>query len=109
MTAVVVEVEVDVVGQGWWADEPAALVRWLGVEDVGSFHGFVDEQAKADLLADRERCAVFGRQARAYVSQFSWDATAAAFARVLAEVTGGGIATKADRRLAVPQPAAAAS
>jgi glycosyltransferase involved in cell wall biosynthesis len=154
------DLEVDVVGQGWWADELAALARRLGVEDIVTFHGFVDEQAKADLLArawvgalpsvkegwglsvveaashgtpsvafsragglaesildgrtgvlvhgdedayiaaladllaDRERCAVLGRHARAYASNFSWDATAATFSRVLAEVTEPTIAAQ---------------
>ncbi|MBV9821286.1 MAG: glycosyltransferase family 4 protein [Actinobacteria bacterium] len=148
------DLAVDVVGQGWWADELTALVRRLGVEDVVTFHGFVDEQAKADLLArawvgavpsvregwglsvveaashgtpslafraagglaesirdgrtgvlvdggqdaytaalagllaDPQRCAALGRRARAYASTFTWDGTAAAFSRVLDEVTG---------------------
>jgi glycosyltransferase involved in cell wall biosynthesis len=176
------DLAVDVVGQGWWADELAALARRLGVEDVVTFHGFVDEQAKADLLAkawigalpsvkegwglsvveaashgtpsvafssagglaesilddqtgmlvdgdedayiaaladllaDRERCAVLGRQARAYAAEFSWDVTAATVAQVLAEVTGptrhpiaatenAGIAGLLQR--AVSQPATA--
>lgn len=147
------DLQVDVVGQGWWADELAALARRLGVENIVTFHGFVDEQAKAgllarawvgalpsvkegwglsvveagshgtpsvafsragglaesildgqtgvlvegdedayiaalaDLLADRERCAVLGRHARAYASEFTWDVTASTFARVLVEVT----------------------
>lgn len=45
------DLAVDIVGQGWWAGELAALARRLGVEDIVTFHGFVDEQAKADLLA----------------------------------------------------------
>ncbi|HJQ00879.1 MAG TPA: glycosyltransferase family 4 protein [Jatrophihabitans sp.] len=162
------DLEVDIVGQGWWADELAALARKLGVEDIVTFHGFVDEQAKADLLArawvgalpsmkegwglsvveaashgtpsvafsragglaesildgqtgvlvdgdedaylaaladllaDRERCAVLGRQARVYASKFSWDVTAATFSRVLIEVT-------APTQLAVPQPVTVAA
>ena len=44
--------------------------------------------ALADLLADRERCAVLGRHARAYASEFSWDATAATVARVLDAALG---------------------
>ncbi|HEX8095623.1 glycosyltransferase family 4 protein [Jatrophihabitans sp.] len=173
------DLEVDVVGRGWWADELAALARRLGVEDIVSFHGFVDEQAKADLLArawvgalpsvkegwglsvveaashgtpsvafsragglaesildgrtgvlvdgdedayiaaladllaDRERCAVLGRQARAYASEFTWDATAATFARVLIDVTDptrGNIAGIAGLlQLAAPQPATVAA
>ncbi|HST49730.1 glycosyltransferase family 4 protein [Jatrophihabitans sp.] len=171
---------VDIVGQGWWAGELAALARRLGVEDIVTFHGFVDEQAKADLLArawvgalpsvkegwglsvveaashgtpsiafsragglaesildgqtgvlvdgdedayiaslagllaDRERCAVLGRHARAYASEFSWDATAATFSRVLAEVTGRTLAVQENAGIAgvleraVPQPATAA-
>jgi glycosyltransferase involved in cell wall biosynthesis len=178
------DLEVDVVGRGWWADGLATLARRLGVEDIVTFHGFVDEQAKADLLArawvgalpsvkegwglsvveaashgtpsiafsragglaesildgqtgvlvdgdenayiaaladliaDRERCAVLGRRARAYASEFSWDVTAATFARVLAEVTDhtsrdnaaqedAGIAGLLE--LAVPQPATVAA
>jgi glycosyltransferase involved in cell wall biosynthesis len=177
------DLEVDVVGRGWWADELAGLARRLGVEDIVTFHGFVDEQAKADLLArawvgalpsvkegwglsvveaashgtpsvafsgagglaesildgqtgvlvdgdddayvaaltdllaDPERCAVLGRQAQAYAAEFSWDATAATVARVLAEVTdptrhpiaareNAGIAGLLQR--AVPQPASPA-
>lgn len=45
------DLAVDVVGRGWWAGELGALARRLGVEDLVTFHGFVDEQAKADLLA----------------------------------------------------------
>jgi glycosyltransferase involved in cell wall biosynthesis len=168
--------EVDVVGRGWWADELAALARKLGVEDIVTFHGFVDEQAKADLLArawvgalpsvkegwglsvveaashgtpsiafsragglaesildgqtgvlvdgdedayiaaladllaDRERCTVLGRQARAYALKFSWDATAATFSRVLMEVTDPTTAAKETvRLLAAPQPAPVAA
>ncbi len=178
------DLEVDVVGQGWWADELAALAHRLGVEDIVTFHGFVDEQTKADLLArawvgalpsvkegwglsvveaashgtpsvafsragglaesildrrtgvlvhgdedayiaaladllaDRERCSVLGRHARAYSSEFTWDVTASTFARVLAEVTHptrGDIAAKETAgiagllQLAVPQPATAAA
>ena len=176
--------EVDVVGQGWWADELAALARKLGVEDIVTFHGFVDEEAKADLLArawvgalpsvkegwglsvveaashgtpsiafsragglaesildsrtgvlvdgdedayiaalaellaDPERCAVLGRQARVYASEFSWDVTAATFARVLTEVTDRTRSNNAAKenagiagllQLAAPQPAPAPS
>jgi glycosyltransferase involved in cell wall biosynthesis len=173
---------VDVVGQGWWADELTALARRLGVEDIVTFHGFVHEQAKADLLAqawigalpsvkegwglsvveaashgtpsvafrragglaesildgqtgvlvdgdedayiaalaemlaDRERCAVLGRHARAYASEFTWDATASTLAGVLAEVTDptrGDIAAQENAtgllQLAVPQPATVAA
>lgn len=178
------DLEIDVVGQGWWADELAALARRLGVEDIVTFHGFVDEQAKADLLArawvgalpsvkegwglsvveaashgtpsvafsragglaesilhgqtgvlvdgdedayiaaladllaDRERCAVLGRHARAYASEFTWDVTASTFAGVLVEVTDparGDIAAEENAgiagllRLAVPQPATLAA
>ncbi len=45
------DLDIDIVGQGWWADELVGLARRLGVEDIVTFHGFVDEQAKADLLA----------------------------------------------------------
>ena len=44
------ELRVDVVGQGWWAGPLHELARELGVADVVTFHGFVDDQAKADLL-----------------------------------------------------------
>ncbi|MEO6700290.1 MAG: glycosyltransferase family 4 protein, partial [Jatrophihabitantaceae bacterium] len=177
------DLQVDVVGQGWWADELAALARRLGVEDIVTLHGFVDEQAKADLLAqawvgavpsvkegwglsvveaashgtpsvafsragglaesildgqtgvlvdggqdaytaalanllaDRERCAVLGRHARVYAAEFSWDVTAAVVSGVLSEVTDptrGNIAAKENAgiagllQLAVPQPATVA-
>lgn len=178
------DLEVDVVGQGWWAAELAAQARRLGVEDIVTFHGFVDEQAKADLLArawvgalpsvkegwglsvveaashgtpsvafsragglaesirhgqtgvlvdgdedayiaaladllaDRERCAVLGRHAKAYASEFTWDATASVLTRVLVEVTDPTRRTIAAQenagiagqfQLAVPQPATLAA
>jgi glycosyltransferase involved in cell wall biosynthesis len=178
------DLAVDVVGKGWWTDELAELTCRLGVEDIVTFHGFVDEQAKADLLArawigalpsvkegwglsvveaashgtpsvafssagglaesildeqtgvlvdggadayvaaladllaDPARCAVLGRQAREYAAEFSWDVTAASFARVLAEVTDPTrrtIAAKEDSGVAglfqraVSQPATVAA
>lgn len=178
------DLEIDIVGRGWWADELVALARRLGVEDIVTFHGFVDEQTKADLLArawvgalpsvkegwglsvveaashgtpsvafsragglaesildcqtgvlvdgdedayiaaladllaDRERCAVLGRHARAYASQFTWEITAAAISGVLIEVTDPTKRVIAARenagvagllQLAVPQPATAAA
>jgi glycosyltransferase involved in cell wall biosynthesis len=45
------QLHLDVVGQGYWADPLRELARDLGVQDMVTFHGFVDEQAKADLLA----------------------------------------------------------
>lgn len=40
-----------VVGEGWWEDQLRAEVVRLGVADVVDFHGYVDEQAKHELLA----------------------------------------------------------
>lgn len=40
----------DVVGQGYWAEQLHRLVDELGAGDIVRFHGFVDESAKADLL-----------------------------------------------------------
>lgn len=166
--------QVDIVGQGWWADELTALARRLDVEDIVTFHGYVDEQVKADLLArawvgalpslkegwglsvveaashgtpsiafsragglaesilhgqtgvlvdgdedayraaladllaDRSRCAVLGRQTRDYASKFSWAATAATFSRVLMHVADPAAAKETTELLAVPRPATAA-
>ena len=44
------ELRLDVIGQGWWADPLHKLARELAVDDIVTFHGFVDDQRKADLL-----------------------------------------------------------
>jgi hypothetical protein len=41
----------DVVGSGWWEDQLRATAERLGVTDVVEFHGYVDEQAKHELVA----------------------------------------------------------
>lgn len=41
----------DIVGDGWWYDDLVAHVRELGLGENVTFHGFVDEQAKHELLA----------------------------------------------------------
>jgi glycosyltransferase involved in cell wall biosynthesis len=45
------DLRLDVVGQGWWAEEVAAYARRLGVADAVTLHGWVDEQTKHELLA----------------------------------------------------------
>ena len=40
----------DVIGDGWWADELDAEIARRGLADVVVRHGRVDEQTKADLL-----------------------------------------------------------
>ncbi|TFV45975.1 glycosyltransferase family 1 protein [Blastococcus sp. TF02A-35] len=40
-----------VVGEGWWEDELRASAERSGVTDLVDFEGFVDEQAKHELLA----------------------------------------------------------
>ncbi|MFE4574362.1 glycosyltransferase family 4 protein [Streptomyces chartreusis] len=42
--------KIDVVGHGSWADRLRDLAAELGVEDIVTFHGFVDEDTKAELL-----------------------------------------------------------
>jgi glycosyltransferase involved in cell wall biosynthesis len=42
---------IDVVGHGYWDDELLAEAQRLGLGDLVVFHGFVDDQTKADLLA----------------------------------------------------------
>lgn len=41
----------DVVGDGWWAENLKAEVRVLGIADAVTFHGHVDERRKHELLA----------------------------------------------------------
>jgi glycosyltransferase involved in cell wall biosynthesis len=45
------ELVVDVVGEGWWADQLVAEAERLGITDRVNFHGRVDDQTKSDLLA----------------------------------------------------------
>lgn len=41
----------DIVGDGWWYDDLVAHVADLGITDNVTFHGFIAEQAKHELLA----------------------------------------------------------
>lgn len=41
----------DVIGDGWWADNLKAEARTLGIADAVTFHGYVDEERKHELLA----------------------------------------------------------
>ena len=41
----------DIVGDGWWDAELREHARAQGVEDAVTFHGFVDEQTKHEVLA----------------------------------------------------------
>lgn len=41
----------DVIGDGWWADNLKADARALGIADAVTFHGHVDERRKHELLA----------------------------------------------------------
>ncbi|MCW2798739.1 MAG: glycosyltransferase family 1 protein [Aeromicrobium sp.] len=41
----------DVIGTGWWDQELLSYASRLGVTDRVKFHGFVDDQAKHELLA----------------------------------------------------------
>ena len=41
----------DVVGDGWWDAELREHARAQGVEDAVTFHGFVDERTKHEILA----------------------------------------------------------
>lgn len=42
---------VDIVGDGWWSDELRRAARDHGVTDMVTFHGFVDEKTKHEVLA----------------------------------------------------------
>lgn len=41
----------DVIGDGWWADNLRDNARALGIADAVTFHGHVDERRKHELLA----------------------------------------------------------
>lgn len=41
----------DVIGDGWWADNLKAHAQTLGIADAVTFHGHVDEPRKHELLA----------------------------------------------------------
>ncbi|WP_038556048.1 glycosyltransferase family 4 protein [Nocardia nova] len=43
--------ELDVIGDGWWADNLKTRARELGIADAVNFHGFVDEPRKHELLS----------------------------------------------------------
>ncbi|TSD99344.1 glycosyltransferase family 4 protein [Skermania sp. ID1734] len=45
------EVRLDVVGDGWWAENLAKHAATLGIADAVTFHGHVSEQRKHELLA----------------------------------------------------------
>lgn len=51
LVAEVPDLHLDVIGSGWWHDELVAHAVASGVGDHVSFHGFVDEQRKHELLA----------------------------------------------------------
>ncbi len=148
------DLRVSVVGDGWWAGRLRRVADTLGVSDLVTFRGFVDEKTKheiygsawvlalpslkegwgivvmeaathsvptvayraaggvtesivdgqtgvlvdggvqdytralGDLLADRRAIDTMGAAARDRTQEFSWAATAKAFAAVLAEATG---------------------
>ena len=42
----------DVIGEGWWADELVKYAAQTGVADRVTFHGHVEQQAKHELLAE---------------------------------------------------------
>lgn len=44
-------VRLDVIGDGWWADNLKAEADALGIADAVTFHGYVDERRKHELLA----------------------------------------------------------
>ncbi|MFE3441463.1 glycosyltransferase family 4 protein [Nocardia sp. NPDC059180] len=44
-------VQLDVIGDGWWADNLKSVARELGIADAVTFHGHVDERRKHELLA----------------------------------------------------------
>ncbi|MQY27227.1 glycosyltransferase family 4 protein [Nocardia aurantia] len=45
------DLELDVVGDGWWAGNLRNHARQLGIADAVTFHGHVDEARKHELLA----------------------------------------------------------
>ena len=46
------DLTLDVVGDGWWADELRAHAASRGVADAVTFHGFVDDTTKQQLLGE---------------------------------------------------------
>ncbi|NDK88918.1 glycosyltransferase family 4 protein [Gordonia desulfuricans] len=46
-----VDVELDVIGGGWWSDELISRARDLGVDEAVDFHGHVTETVKHQILA----------------------------------------------------------
>ncbi len=46
-----IDVHLDVVGGGWWADELRAVASVLEIDDRVMFHGHVDDTRKHELLA----------------------------------------------------------
>ncbi|WP_280472270.1 glycosyltransferase family 4 protein [Nocardia cyriacigeorgica] len=44
-------VQLDVIGDGWWADNLKSVAARLGIADAVTFHGHVDERRKHELLA----------------------------------------------------------
>ncbi|MFF0546834.1 glycosyltransferase family 4 protein [Nocardia thailandica] len=45
------EVRLDVIGDGWWAENLREFADRLGIADAVTFHGHVDERRKHELLA----------------------------------------------------------
>lgn len=45
------DLHVDVIGDGWWAGQLYEFATSCGVEDITTFHGFVDSSRKQQLLA----------------------------------------------------------
>ncbi|MFC9996476.1 glycosyltransferase family 4 protein [Nocardia sp. NPDC127526] len=45
------DLHLDVIGDGWWADNLRAHARELGIADAVTFHGHVDEDRKHELLS----------------------------------------------------------
>ena len=43
--------QLDVIGDGWWADNLKNRARQLGIAEAVTFHGFVDEPRKHELLS----------------------------------------------------------
>jgi glycosyltransferase involved in cell wall biosynthesis len=46
------DVQLDVVGEGWWHDQLEAEVRRLGIEGRVTFHGHVDDAERDRVLAE---------------------------------------------------------
>ena len=45
------DVELDVIGDGWWAEQLTATATALGISHAVHFHGYVDERRKHELLS----------------------------------------------------------